>query len=220
MATITKTYNLDKKSLNSTWTATGIINVSDQHLAYNFYVAHTGASTRADNIVLDCSDIPAGAVITSATIICNYTSGKNGGNYTSTDAYIMGTTTINGVRIQSSTFTTDISNLFENIATFSTVNIPITVKAAVTSGKMVSEVRNDSDLYYYGAQTTMTDATQSAFFKVYNIVVTITYESTEEGNEIYYGINGSWKKCEGYYATNGVWKKIAARYGSGGSWGE
>lgn len=219
MATITKTYNLEKYSLNSTWTASGI--QEETHGAY-YFVTHTSAGTNSGNIVLDCSDIPANAVITGATFQCDYTSGKNGGNYTSTNAYVMGTTTINGVRIQSSHFSVDILNLLQNSSSYAAVNIPITARANVNSGTQHSEVLG-GDLLYYGYASSggaSGSATQSAFFKVYNIVITIIYESTEEGNEIYYGINGSWKKCEGYYGTNGVWKKIAARYGSGGSWGE
>lgn len=38
-------------------------------------------------------------------------------------------------------------------------------------------------------------------------------------NQIYYGINGSWKLCNVYYGVNGSWKPISLiKFGSGGNW--
>lgn len=62
-----------------------------------------------------------------------------------------------------------------------------------------------------GTPSTWSSLTQSGAKTLYAI--------WKVDNQIYYGVNGSWKLCTVYYGVNGAWKPVSLiKFGSGGNW--
>ena len=84
----------------------------------------------------------------------------------------------------------------------------------LTETVLLSAILSNKTLCIYRADGAASSGASSNYAQISTATLEIEYSDAA----VYYGVSGSWKKCEAYYGMSGSWKKCEIYYGANSAW--